>query len=227
MWAPNDLDSLYKQVLDRAKEHPDFLFLLGITMFLREPLKLRQLALFLKWFPYECSPYDIQSALGGSSSILYVPEGEDDIIRPYHASLQDFLNDPDRSGNHFLDPATYHKFLFHTSARLILNDTDFFTESNKVVYYAYRNWCYHLRPLINDNITSVDKTTIVTLMENLSQNCSARLARLKSHEVVKMWLEELEGVVAWAKRKQNDFDTSIEMGEQLQANVHFVCQNTL
>ncbi|KIJ28784.1 hypothetical protein M422DRAFT_37208, partial [Sphaerobolus stellatus SS14] len=215
MESHNGLDSLFTQVLDSAKEHPDFLFVPGLIAFLREPLKPSQLALCLKW-----STYDIRSALKGSLSILYVPEGDDDVIRPYHASLQDFLNDLGRSGNHFLDPATNHKTLFHRSARLILEDTHFFTESGQGIYYAYRNWCYHLRSLINDNITSVDKTTIGALMERLSQGCSARLARLKSHEVVKMWLEELEGVIAWARREQNDFDTLIEMGEQLQANVH-------
>ncbi|KIJ30993.1 hypothetical protein M422DRAFT_36372 [Sphaerobolus stellatus SS14] len=218
MESHNGFDSLFTQVLDSAKEHPDFLFVLGITMFLREPLKLWQLALFLKW-----STYDIQSALEGSLSILYVPEEGDDVIRPYHASLQDFLNDLGRSGNHFLDPATNHKTLFHISARLILEDTDFFIKSGQGVHYAYRNWCYHLCSLINDNITSVDKTTIVALMERLSHNCSARLARLISHKVAKRWLRELEGVIAWAKREQNDFDILIEMGEQLQANVHFVC----
>ncbi|KIJ24033.1 hypothetical protein M422DRAFT_39314, partial [Sphaerobolus stellatus SS14] len=205
MESHNGLDSLLTQVLDSAKEHPDFLLVLGIIVFLREPLKPSQLALCLKW-----STYDIRSALEGSLSILYVPEGDDDVIRPYHASLQDFLN----------DLAIYHKTLFHTSARLILENTDFLTESGQGVYYAHRNWCYHLSSLINDNITSVDKTTIVALMERLSQDCSGRLARLKSDEVVKMWLKELEGVITWAKREQNDFDTWIEMGEQLQANVH-------
>ncbi|KIJ51922.1 hypothetical protein M422DRAFT_26282 [Sphaerobolus stellatus SS14] len=214
MESHNGLDSLFTQVLDSAKEHPDFLFVLGIIMFLRGPLKLQELALFLKW-----STYDIQSALEGSLSILYVPEGDDDVIRPYHASLQDFLNDLGRSSNHFLDPATNHKTLFHTSATLILEDTDFFTESGQSIYYAYRNWCYHLCSLTNDNITSVDRTTIVALMEGMSQVCNARLARLKSHEVVKRWLGELEGVITWAKREQNGFDTLIEIGEQLQANV--------
>ncbi|KIJ45371.1 hypothetical protein M422DRAFT_29860 [Sphaerobolus stellatus SS14] len=224
MESHNGLDSLFTQVLNSAKEHPDFLFVLGIIAFLREPFKPSQLALCLK-----CSTYDIRSALEGSLSILYVPEGDDDVIRPYHASLQDFFNDPGRSGNHFLDPATNHKTLFHTSARLILEDTDFFTESDQGIYYAYMNWCYHLCSLINDNITSTDRTTIVALMERLSQDCSARLARLKSLEVVKMWLEELKGVIAWARREQNDFNTLIEIGEQLQANVHvrFVCQNIL
>ncbi|KIJ30237.1 hypothetical protein M422DRAFT_36655, partial [Sphaerobolus stellatus SS14] len=223
MESHNGLDSLFTQVLDSAKEHPDFLFVLGITMFLYEPLKLWQLAQLLKW-----STYDIRSALEGSLSILYVPEGDNDVIRPYHASLQDFLNDLGRSGDHFLDPATNHKALFHTSAKLIIEDTDFFTESGQGVYYAYRNWCYHLCSLITDNITSVDRTTIVALMERLSQDCSARLARLKSHEVVKSWLGDLKEVIAWAKREQNGFDALIEMGEQLQANIHvFVCQNIL
>ncbi|KIJ24499.1 hypothetical protein M422DRAFT_39151 [Sphaerobolus stellatus SS14] len=193
MESHNGLDSLFTQVLDSAKKHPDFLF----------------------------------SALEGSLFILYVPEGDDGVIRPYHASLQDFLNDLGRSGNHLLDPATNHKTIFHTSARLILEDTDFFTVPDQGVYYAYRNWGYHLCSLINDNITSGDRATIVVLMEKLNQDCSARLARLRSHEVVKMWLEELEGVIAWAKREQNDFGILIEMGEQLQANVHFVCQNIL
>ncbi|KIJ28523.1 hypothetical protein M422DRAFT_37329 [Sphaerobolus stellatus SS14] len=211
MASHNGLDSLFTQVLDSAKKHPDFLFVLGITMFLREPLKLCQLALFLKW-----STYDIQSALEGSLSILYVPEGDDD-----------FLNDLGRSGNNFLDPATNHKTLFHTSTRLILEDTDFFTVPDQGVYYAYRNWGSHLCSLINDNITSGDRATIVVLMKKLNQDCSVRLARLKSHEVVKMWLEELEGVITWAKSEQNDFGILIEMGEQLQANVHFLCQNIL
>ncbi|KIJ44787.1 hypothetical protein M422DRAFT_251777 [Sphaerobolus stellatus SS14] len=194
MVSHNGLDPLFAQVLDSAKEHADFLFVLGIIMFLHHPLELRELAQFLKW-----STYDIRSALEGSLSILYVPEEDGDAIRPYHASLQDFLNDPGRSSNHFLDPATNHKTIFHTSARLILEDTDFFTESGQGVYYAYRNWCYHLCSLTNDNITSVDRTTIVALMARLSQDCSARMARLKSHENVKIWLVELERVITWVK----------------------------
>ncbi|KIJ38138.1 hypothetical protein M422DRAFT_176985 [Sphaerobolus stellatus SS14] len=145
----NGLDSLFKQVLDSAKEHEDFQFVMGIIMFLRQSLSLGELAQFL-----DRKPYDLRSALEGSMSILFIPEEDNIEIRPYHASLQDFSRDSDRSGYHFLDPATNHKALFNKSTELILKDTDFLTESDLSVSYAYYNWCYHLCPLINDNDTS-------------------------------------------------------------------------
>ncbi|KIJ46007.1 hypothetical protein M422DRAFT_778568 [Sphaerobolus stellatus SS14] len=191
----NGLDSLFQQVLDSAKEHEDFQFVIGIIMFLRESLPLGELARFLGW-----NPYDLRSALEGSLSILFIPKGDDVQIHPYHASLQDFFRNSDRSGYHFLDSATNHRALFNTSAKLILKDTDFFTKPGLGISYAYYNWCYHLCSLINDNTTSVDRTTVEALIQGLGQDWIARLARWKSHDRVASWLVELEGVIVCAKR---------------------------
>ena len=176
-------------------------------MFLRKSFSLEELAWFLQWTTYTQShawtTYDIRSALEGSLSILYVPEDDDHQIHPYHASFQDFLRDKDRSGDHFLDPAINHEIIFHTSARLISNDTDFFAVSGQIVSYAYHNWCFHLLSLMNHNNANIDRSTIEALealMEMLSQNCCARLSRFESHETVKSWLANLEEVIiAWTK----------------------------
>src|ERR1700761_822484 len=82
MKSHNGLDSLFVQVLDSAKEHDDFQYVLGINVFLRKRLPIGVLAQFL-----QREAYDIRSSFEGSSSIVFVPETDGDYIRPYHASL--------------------------------------------------------------------------------------------------------------------------------------------
>ncbi|KIJ22773.1 hypothetical protein M422DRAFT_39932, partial [Sphaerobolus stellatus SS14] len=228
MKSHNGLDSLCTQVLVSAKEHDDFQCVLGFIMFLRQPFSPKQLAQFLQLSAYsrfpEWSTNGIRFALRGSSSILLIPDGDDYAIRPFHASLQDFLKDKSRSGEHFLDPAMNHEIIFYTSARLISNDTDFFTESGQIVSYAYCNWCYHLTTLINSNNAGVDRSFLMTaiedLMERLSQDCVARLVRMQSHEKAESWLVELEEVLTWIKRERSDLKALVKVGEQLQEKVH-------
>src|ERR1700761_347483 len=199
MESHNGLDSLFVQVLDNAKEHDDFQNMLGIIMFLRERLPIGVLAQFL-----QRDTYDIRSSFEGSLSIFIVPETDEDYIRPYHASLQDFLTDPRRSGNHFLDPVTNHVALVEACANLIALDSGSDTVSTEHLFYAYRNWCYHLLlALSNENYFVIDRSLFPSICNEFAERLLSQqwtwLHRMKSHKNVEELLAKLLEVIPYVK----------------------------
>jgi hypothetical protein len=50
----------------------------------------------------------VRAALRGLHSLLVIPDSDDAYIQVYHASLQDFLLNPDRAGDFFLDMHLHH-----------------------------------------------------------------------------------------------------------------------
>ena len=198
MKSHSGLDPLFVQVLDSAKEHADFQYTLGVIMHTRKRLPIGVLAPFL-----ERDTHNIRSSFEGALSIFIVPDTDEDYIRPYHASLQDFLTDRRRSGNHFLDPVTTHAAIVEACAGLIAQDSGSDTVSTEHLFYAYRNWCYHvLLTLSSENCSNIDRSPLLCpstkLATRLSQDITW-LRRMKSHEEAKQWLAELRKVILYAK----------------------------
>jgi hypothetical protein len=189
------LDPLFKQVLDNAAEHEDLRHILNFVFFMQKTFSIGKLSQFLL-----CSSYHIRSALEGTLSILLVPDRDDDYIRPYHASLQDFLTDCNRSGNHFLDFATAHRALFDQSCTLVLGNGDSNTHEGEHVFYACRYWCHHLyKALPSVTYTNHNGSHFqVRAKELIDRSLAAMsiwLPKMQSHKEVEGWLQDLRVLI--------------------------------
>jgi hypothetical protein len=133
--AHNGLDTLFEQVLGNAKKYPNFELALGAVLFTRDNPNIRSLPRLLQLN----SVYDVRLALRGCLSILLVPEHDYDYIRPYHASLQDFLTNYNRGGDRFLDPVKCNMSIVDSCIQLITSNSTSIDSS----HYAYRHWVHH------------------------------------------------------------------------------------
>jgi hypothetical protein len=61
----------------------------------------------------------VRLALRGLHSLLFIPESDEHQILVYHASLQDFLCNPERAGCFFLDIPQHHEELFSRCVRVV------------------------------------------------------------------------------------------------------------
>src|ERR1700761_1744281 len=206
MKSHNGLDPLFVQVLDSAKEHADFQYTLGVIMHTRKRLPIGVLAPFL-----ERDTHNIRSSFEGALSIFIVPDTDEDYIRPYHASLQDFLTDRRRSGNHFLDPVTNHVALVEACASLIERDSVSDILPSEHLFYAYRNWCYHLlSALSNENYFVIDRSLFPGICNELAEILLSQqwswLHAMDSHDNVEKWPATLREVIPYVK--VSDYITS-------------------
>jgi hypothetical protein len=133
--AHNGLDALFDQVLGNAKKYPNFELALGAVLFTRRNPYIHILAPLLQFN----SVYDVRLALRGCLSILLVPEDDYGYIRPYHASLQDFLTDCNRGGDRFLDPVKCNISIVDGCIQLITSNS-----TSGSIHYAYWHWGHHL-----------------------------------------------------------------------------------
>ena len=135
--AHKGLDSLFEQVLHDAARYPHFARVLGGIVFLRGNPNISSLPALLQLN----SVGDVQLALRGCWSILLVPKGHDGYVRPYHASLLDFLNDPNRRRDLFFDPVECNGVIIKGCIDLITaNWADRVT-----LRYACHNFFYHIQ----------------------------------------------------------------------------------
>jgi len=133
------LDPLYGQVLSEARKFNHFERVIGAIMFLRPILTVHELEQFL-----QLQSGGVRLALRGCQSILVIPNVDKyGTIRPYHASLQDFLTDYDRAGNYFLDAMKHHISILVDCLKLTTADTENNTGGRKHLDYAWQNWCHH------------------------------------------------------------------------------------
>ncbi|KAJ7581721.1 hypothetical protein C8J56DRAFT_250734 [Mycena floridula] len=146
--AHKGLDALFKQVLTDAKRYPNFESVLGATLLLRN--QRAQANLISTLLQLE-SPADVRLALRGCMSIMLVPENDHEIIRPYLASLQDFLEDPQRQlrWEHFFYPMSMNKLILDRCVKVIMGllntqRPSWHWQSKTLVDYAYQCWAYHL-----------------------------------------------------------------------------------
>jgi hypothetical protein len=154
----------------------------------------------LAWlFQPEWDSYSIRSALEGATSILFIPDNDNEgYIRPFHASLQDFLFDHGRSEKHFINPVIHHAKLFRVIVHLI-TDADLDTHTGRHVYYTYRFWCHHL--LSSWITTDFDRLSLESLVTKLLINPNIWLGKLESHKEVNLWLVELWEVIKVSQTK--------------------------
>src|SRR5436190_3181315 len=110
-------------------------------MYLREPLAIDDLSELL-----ELKVSEIRTALRGCHSVLAIPEDSAESIRPYHASLRDFLTDQERSRELFCAPGASHTTLVFHCLKAITNA---FNNGNDAPAYASTAWYYHASSLLS------------------------------------------------------------------------------
>jgi hypothetical protein len=132
------LDPLYYQVLSSPRG-VNFHQLIGKILLLRTPLSIESLQDLVNLRSDE-----ILELLQGLKAILVIPEHDQEIIRPFHASMRDFLITRSRSQDLFIDPAVIHFSLVLDCIAIIQSCLEEDTVANQVVVYACESWCYHL-----------------------------------------------------------------------------------
>ena len=134
--------SLFEQVLRDAKKYDHFDRVLGAIVFLRDNPAIGILPQLLR-LP---SVSVVRLALRGCLSILLVPKRDDDYVRPYHASMLDFLKDPDQSQDRFFDPVDCNAVILDACIQLITAGS----KHNITCFrYACQNWCYHMHMVLS------------------------------------------------------------------------------
>jgi archaellum biogenesis ATPase FlaH len=153
----NGMDPLYNQVMSEAQQCENFDLVMGTLMYLRQPLSIRGLAWLLR-----LDVSDIRKALDRCHSVLVIPDNEDDSVRPYHASLRDFLTNKERSWQYFLAPAKFHALIAIECLRTI---TDSLTGEEAPPKYACMAWYYHCSSLLSEANTSQDFRSLCRQVE--------------------------------------------------------------
>ena len=138
MMAHKGVDPLYDQVLSEARKFENFQRVIGAIVYLRHPLNVGELGQLL-----QLGPSSIRLALRGCQSILAIPTVDSESVRPYHASLRDFLTDGDRAKRHFLNLMEHHAFILIHCLKLMAINLENSGEGNGDLEYAHQNWCHH------------------------------------------------------------------------------------
>jgi hypothetical protein len=140
--AHKGLDSLFDQVLTDAKEYPHFDQALCSVVCVRGNPRIDILAQLLQLD----SANDVRNALRGCLSILLVPDNDDDYVRPYHASLLDFLLDPDRRKDRYFHPAKCNGAIMNHCMQFIAGGL---ASDAASLGYASQNWWHHIRMVLS------------------------------------------------------------------------------
>jgi hypothetical protein len=168
------LDPLYDQVLSEAQKFEYFERVVGTIIYLREPLSVRGLGMLLQLHS-TC----IQLALRGCQSIFTIPITESDSVRPFHASLRDFLMDYNRAKGHFLNPIVHHGSILVDCFKSIGIYAENGASGGDHLAYACRSWCYHFSMVLGYQRTM--GSDIVIFMEKMGS------------QWLKFWMYQLEG----------------------------------
>jgi hypothetical protein len=147
------LDPLYTQVITDAQESEHFDTIMGSLMHLQRPLTVCDLS---KLFALDIS--EIRMALDGCHSILVIPEDDDESVRPYHASLRDFLTSHERSGSLFCAPAKFHLMLM---IQCLKNITNARANNGLPLEYACIAWVHHGSLLLSEENASRPFNTLL------------------------------------------------------------------
>ena len=142
----NGLNSLYKEVLSYSSHcgSLELRRLLGALIFLREPMPVGDLAVFIELQ----SPSNIFLILRGYRPILKLPERPNDPIKLIHTSLKRFFLNREKSGNFFIDAIEGHRNLLQNCIQTMLKELPLRSRSQHSLPYACRNWVYHLRGIL-------------------------------------------------------------------------------
>jgi hypothetical protein len=133
------IDTLYTQVLSAVPRGHNFQRVIGTIMLLREPLSITSLGRLL-----QLETADVLHALLGVQSILLIPGDDDDCVRLFHTSLQDFLTTKSRSREFFVDPPNHHILIATDclkSITILSKEIIFMEEPQR---YASHYWLDHV-----------------------------------------------------------------------------------
>ncbi|KAJ7598216.1 hypothetical protein C8J56DRAFT_1157536 [Mycena floridula] len=200
------LDSLYVQVLQEAKNYPNFELVIGAVVLLHNNRDITSFPSLLQLESVE----DVQWALRGCLSLMIVPHPDNSenwpTIQLYHTSLQDFLTDPARHKGQFFGPATVHERILDCCIGLISG-----SEEGPARAYASWNWIYHLCGVLEGFDTGSDSSSkleakMVKYLKFLKQN-------------MKLWISHLDfsssiGFRGW-KKLQIDLESVIEQSKNI------------
>ena len=190
------LDSLFEQVLFDAKEHPHFARVLGAIVFLRGNPDISSMREILQLDSVD----DIRLAVRGCLSILVVPNVDHEYVRPYHASLLDFLTDPNRWTNLFFDPVECNGSVLLSCIKLITANLE---NNGTPLHYAYCHWSYHIHMVLfyatNDNIKAYLGSGVEDFLKNVLQWFKNWVVALNGPDDVKGVREDLFSAIACAR----------------------------
>ncbi|KAH7921005.1 WD40 repeat-like protein [Leucogyrophana mollusca] len=156
-----DLDSLYRDALRIFPDADAVRLVIGVIRHISDPLSTQGLNQLLSGLQVNAD-----GVISTLSSVLLVPEDTKQPVRIYHTSFRDFLANPQRSRNYFVDPSVYHRLLVQRCFRLMVQHLHYdvcrIGDSSKLnsdvkdlaerreryideaVRYACRYWSYHL-----------------------------------------------------------------------------------
>ncbi|KAJ7598448.1 hypothetical protein C8J56DRAFT_881081 [Mycena floridula] len=176
-----------KHVLQDAKEYPNFELVISAVVLCRKQPVIMALPSLLCLNSIE----DIRLALRGCLSILIVPDEPNQLIRPYHTSLQDFLTDPRRQQGQFFNLIPAHQQILDCSLDLITKGHE-----GPAREYAHQNWTYHLCGLLEEEKLIHDfGSRIVDLLNYLAQDHKKWMQNLTHLGDVKRLMEDLEPAI--------------------------------
>ncbi|KAF8224783.1 hypothetical protein L208DRAFT_1409552, partial [Tricholoma matsutake] len=162
MMTHSGVDPLYHQVLSAARKFKYSERVIGTIIYLRYSLTISALGQLL-----QLQPGLIHLALRGCHSVFVVPDTNWESVRPYHASLRDFLTDCNWAGEHYFDPQVYHVSILVDCLQSIENQ-----EGGEHLLYACRYWCHHFSLALSHGATvgSMNaKCDVVMLMMKMEQ----------------------------------------------------------
>jgi hypothetical protein len=167
------VDPLYEQVLSIARESDYFTQVVGTITYLRYPVALKELGGLL-----QLSSSCIRQGLRACQSVFVIPDTDQGLVRPNHASLGDFLTDHNRAQSHFLDPQEFHLSILVHCLRLILMNKSY----DRHLQYAYKNWCYHLSCAVSHQAT----------IDVINSQCGDLITTM-AQQWLRFWMYGLEG----------------------------------
>ena len=130
------IDSIYRDVLSRARHLPHFLEITSTVARLLEPLSISAIAALLG-----LPTYQVIRVLVTLQAILQVPGGDDEPVTFFHTSLRDFLTDEARSGE-FHSPPSHHAYLMHRCFDVLVGTEP--TANSEACKYVVAHWKRHV-----------------------------------------------------------------------------------
>jgi hypothetical protein len=179
MTAHKGVDPLYDQVLSEARKFQHFDRVIGAIIYLRQPLAVSELGQILR-----LQSSQIRLALRGCQSIFTIPDIDGESVRPYHASLRDFLTDGNRAKGHFLNPMENHVFILVDCLKLISTSIENDAESGVHLDYACGNWCYHF------SLVLVHQGAINFIQSQLGSEVKNFMKKMEK-QWLKLWIYKL------------------------------------
>lgn len=192
--ADNGLDSVFEQVLTGATKYPYFDLVVGAITLLRGKAYINILPQLLQLD----SVYDVRLALRECSSILLVPDSNDDYIRPRHHSLFGFLTNSRNPA--FFDTVKCHRVIVDGCIQLIANDSG---KSSSSLRYACQNAPHHVHLILfyansSNDVESQLGSTVQDFLMDVPRRLPTWMRGLEDTEAVERLREDLHSAITCA-----------------------------